>query len=89
MSVANEHATCACEPATAQQVLDRLIEARIVARRPRGSGYNISELQLTDFGEALVKAACTDDQAGALSSYMIRGLMDDASVAAPVPPGAK
>ena len=69
------------EPATAQQVLDRLIEARIVKR-----DYGTRKLALTEFGEALVAAALTDDQAASLSHYLIRGLLDSGEPAAALPP---
>ncbi len=74
--------------ATAQQVLDRLIEARIITRAGAG-GYGQDKLRLTEFGQAIVAAAITTDQAGALSSYLIRGLSDDGSPEAPTAEDAK
>ena len=71
------------EPATAQQVLDRLIEARIVKR---GGGFGTQRLALTEFGEALVAAAVTDDQAASLDSYLIHGLFDSGDPATAIQP---
>jgi len=65
-----------------------LIEARIVTRKATG-GYGQDKLRLTEFGEALVAAAITTDQAASLSSYLIRGLSDDGTPETPTPEGAK
>jgi hypothetical protein len=64
--------------ATAQQVLDRLIEAKIVKlANPQGYGSrSAAGFDLTEFGQALLAAAASEDQQSVLSTVAIRGLID-------------